>query len=308
MPSETQFLHPFHIMKATPEDRTGAIKILVKASSEREDRQGEVILKSAYADLSMRSEFTSQGYFDFNHLTDHIDKEIRDLKKEGKLTGSVLVDLQKSKAEAIIGAPEQIGLKEDFPAHYGIKDDGLYILGRLFPGNKFAEEIRKGLQAGFQGWGASVSGFARPQDYQGKTIRKILLRKCAIAPLQEVINPDTSVQLIKGAIFLRDIEKSILEGVSDPTDLSTNLESFELERLRRIERKLDFLTKLFQSDPEAQDRFVELIISDISDRVRNQGMELRSALIRSVLQTEYSIEGEDLENLTDAIFLKLSGE
>ncbi|WP_061217911.1 hypothetical protein [Leptospira weilii] len=306
--SETQFLHPFHIMKATPEDRTGAIKILVKASSEREDRQGEVILKSAYADLSMRSEFTSQGYFDFNHLTDHIDKEIRDLKKEGKLTGSVLVDLQKSKAEAIIGAPEQIGLKEDFPAHYGIKDDGLYILGRLFPGNKFAEEIRKGLQAGFQGWGASVSGFARPQDYQGKTIRKILLRKCAIAPLQEVINPDTSVQLIKGAIFLRDIEKSILEGVSDPTDLSTNLASFELERLRRIERKLDFLTKLFQSDPEAQDRFVELIISDISDRVRNQGMELRSALIRSVLQTEYSIEGEDLENLTDAIFLKLSGE
>ncbi|PJZ51524.1 hypothetical protein [Leptospira adleri] len=294
--SETQFLHPFQIMKATPEDRTGAIKILVKASSEREDRQGEVILKSAYADPSMRSEFTSQGYFDFNHLTDHIDKEIRDLKNEGKLTGSLLVDLQKSKAEAIIGAPEQIGLKEDFPTHYGIKDDGLYILGRLFPGNKFAEEIRKGLQAGFQGWGASVSGFARPQDYQGKTIRKILLRKCAIAPLQEVINPDTSVQLIKGAIFLRDIEKSILDG------------SDELERLLRIERKLNFLTKLFQSDPEAQDRFVELIISDISDRVRNQGMELRSALIRSVLQTEYSIEGEDLENLTDAIFLKLSGE
>ncbi len=306
--SETQFLHPFQIMKATPEDRTGAIKILVKASSEREDRQGEVILKSAYADPSMRSEFTSQGYFDFNHLTDHIDKEIRDLKKEGKLTGSLLVDLQKSKAEAIIGAPEQIGLKEDFPTHYGIKDDGLYILGRLFPGNKFAEEIRKGLQAGFQGWGASVSGFARPQDYQGKTIRKILLRKCAIAPLQEVINPDTSVQLIKGAIFLRDIEKSILEGVSDSLEDTQNLESFELERLLRIERKLDFLTKLFQSDPQAQDRFVELIISDISDRVRNQGMEIRSALIRSVLQTEYSIEGEDIENLTDAIFLKLSGE
>lgn len=306
--SETQFLHPFQIMKATPEDRTGAIKILVKASSEREDRQGEIILKSAYADPSMRSEFTSQGYFDFNHLTDHIDKEIRDLKKEGKLTGSLLVDLQKSKAEAIIGAPEQIGLKEDFPTHYGIKDDGLYILGRLFPGNKFAEEIRKGLQAGFQGWGASVSGFARPQDYQGKTIRKILLRKCAIAPLQEVINPDTSVQLIKGAIFLRDIEKSYLERASISSDDSEKLESFAAERLLRIERKLNFLTKLFQSDPQAQDRFVELIISDISERVRNQGMELRSALIRSVLQTEYSIEGEDLENLTDAIFLKLSGE
>ncbi|PJZ29089.1 hypothetical protein [Leptospira kmetyi] len=303
--SETVFLHPCNILKASPEHRTGAIKILVKASSENEDRQGEIILKSAYEDRGMRDAFLHQGYFDYNHLTDHIDKEIRDLKNNGKLTGSVLVDLQKSKTEAIIGAPEQIGFKEDFPTSLGIKDDGLYILGRLFPGNKFAEEIRKGLQAGFNGWGASVSGFARPQDYSGKTIRKILLNKCALAPLQEVINPETSVQLLKGAILLRDIEKSDLTS----TNISVIPQGvIDEDRLLRIERRLDFFSRLFQSDPSAQDRYVDLIFSDITNRIKTQEQEIRSAWVRSVLSNDYCIDGDDLENLTDLLFLKLNEE
>ncbi|EKS06889.1 hypothetical protein [Leptospira santarosai] len=299
---ETVFLHPFEIMKASPEERTGAIKILVKASSEREDRQGEVILRSAYADKEMQEAFKTQGYFDYNHLTDHIDKEIRDLKTNGNLTGSKLVELQKAKTEAIIGSPTQIGFKNDFSSTLGIKDDGLYILGSLFPGNKFAEEIRKGLQAGFNGWGASVSGFARPQDYLGKTIRKILLKKCAIAPLQEVINPDTSVQLLKGAIFLKDLEKSELIA-----NESSSPVLFDEDRISRIERRLDFFTRLFQSDPIAQDRYVDLIFSDITNRI-TQEEEIRSAWVRSILQNDFCVEGEDLENLTDMIFLKLNEE
>ncbi|TGM04852.1 hypothetical protein EHQ76_07360 [Leptospira barantonii] len=302
--SETVFLHPCNILKASPEDRTGAIKILVKASSENEDRQGEVILKSAYADTGMRNAFLHQGYFDYNHLTDHIDKEIRELKATGKLTGTVLVDLQKAKTEAIIGSPEIIGFKDDFPQSLGIKDDGLYIQGRLFPGNKFAEEIRKGLQAGFTGWGASVSGFARPQDYSGKTIRKILLNKCALAPLQEVINPETSVQLLKGAILLRNIEKS--ESLVDK-DHAIQQVIIDEDRLLKIERRLDFFSKLFQSDPAAQDRYVDLIFSDITNRIK-QDEEIRSAWVRSVLSSEYAIDGEDLENLTDLLFLKLNEE
>ncbi|AGS80505.1 hypothetical protein [Leptospira alstonii] len=300
---ETAFLHPFQILKASPEERTGAIKILVRASSEKEDLQGEVILKSAYADLDMRSEFLTQGYFDYNHLTDLIDKEIQDLRSKGKLSGTELVNLQKAKVESIIGGVERIGFKDDFPQNLGIKNDGLYIQGRLFPENKFAEEISKGLQAGFMGWGASVSGYARPQDYQGKTIRKIQLRKCAIAPLQEVYNPDTAVQLIKGAVLLRDIEKSSLPVPSE--DLQ-NPES--LDRLFRIERKLDFLSKLFLSDPNTQDKFLDLIFSDIANRTKTQELKLGSSWIRSVLSDEFYLEGEDLENFTDLLFLKLNGE
>lgn len=299
---ETAFLHPFQILKASPEERTGAIKVLVRASSEKEDLQGEVILKSAYADTGMRNEFLAQGYFDYNHLTDIIDKEIQDLRTKGKLSGTVLVNLQKAKIESIIGGVEQIGFKDDFPQSLGIRNDGLYIQGRLFPENKFAEEIGKGLQAGFKGWGASVSGYARPQDYQGKTIRKIQLRKCALAPLQEVYNPDTSVQLIKGAVLLRDIEKSSLPVPID----SQNSES--LDRLFRIERKLDLLSKLFLSDPNTQDSFLDLIFSDIANRTKTQESKLGSSWVRSVLSDEFYLEGEDLENFTDLLFLKLNGE
>lgn len=303
--SETQqFLHPFQICKATPEDRTGAIKILVRASSEQEDRQGEIILKSAYADPAMRADFTKTGYLDYNHLTDHIDREIREKKKSGELTSSLLVDLQKAKASAIIGAPEQIGLKDDFPAHYGLQNDGVYILGRLFPRNAFAEEIRKGLEAGFQGWGASVSGFARPEDLQGKTIKKIFLRKCALAPLAEVINPDTSVQLIKGAIMLRDLEKSLIDGTLSAAEVL----DIENDRIARLETKVNFLSRLIQFSPNLQDQYLDLIFSDISIRVKNGNMDLRSSTIRNLLFTEFGIEGEELETLTDTIFLKLSGE
>ncbi|MCG6170235.1 hypothetical protein [Leptospira sanjuanensis] len=301
--ADTVFLHPFQILKATPEDRTGAIKILVKASTEREDRQGETILKSAYADQEMRKDFCEQGYFDYNHLTDYIEKEISTLKREGKLTGSLLVDLEKSKTEAIIGSPEQIGLRDDFPQHLGIKDEGLYIQGRLFPGNKFAEEIRKGLQAGFNGWGASVSGRARPQDFNGKTIRKLFLKKCAIAPLAEVINPDTSVQLLKGAVFLKDIEKSMSSSMQSDLEI---LEEPEFDRFVKIERTIAFLTKLIQSDPAIHDRYINLIFSDFENRIKNLEQELRSSWVKSILANEYYIEGDDLESLSDLLFLKLN--
>lgn len=92
---ETVFLHPFQILKANPEERSGAIKILVKASTEEEDKQGEIILKSAYQDPLMRKEFLNEGYFDYNHLTDIIDKEISLLKSQNQMIASRLVELTK---------------------------------------------------------------------------------------------------------------------------------------------------------------------------------------------------------------------
>ncbi|EMO66467.1 hypothetical protein LEP1GSC132_2487 [Leptospira kirschneri str. 200803703] len=305
---ETVFLHPFEILKASPEERSGAIKILVKASTEEEDKQGEIILKSAYQDPSMRKEFLNEGYFDYNHLTDIIDKEIKELRSQNRLTASHLVELQKSKIESIIGGAVQIGYKDDFPANLKISDEGLYILGNLFPENKFAEEIRKGLQAGFHGWGASVSGYARPIDKQGNKIRKIKLKKCAIAPIQEVYNPNTSVQLLKGAVFLKDLDKQthLNQEEYKNQDLKENKEL--VERIQRVEKKLQFFTKIIELDPNIQERFLKTIFSDISNRFKNKEMNLGSIVLKSVLSEEYHLEGEELETLSDLLFLKLNGE
>ncbi|OOV43042.1 hypothetical protein B1J93_08675 [Leptospira kirschneri serovar Pomona] len=305
---ETVFLHPFQILKANPEERSGAIKILVKASTEEEDKQGEIILKSAYQDPLMRKEFLNEGYFDYNHLTDIIDKEISLLKSQNQMIASRLVELQKSKVIAIIGGAEQIGYKDDFPTNLQIKDEGLYILGNLFPENTFVEEIRKGLQAGFHGWGASVSGYARPIDKQGNKIRKIKLKKCAIAPLQEVYNPNTSVQLLKGAVFLKDLEKETSPKIEElENQLQKPNEEIE-ERILKMERKLQFFTKIIELDPNIQERFLKTIFSDISSRFKNKEKNFGSIVLKSILSKEYLLEGEELETLSDLLFLKLKGE
>ncbi|MCR1794905.1 hypothetical protein [Leptospira sp. id769339] len=303
--SDKLFFHPFHILKASPEERTGAIRILIRASSEKEDRQGEIILKSAYDDPEMRSTFKAQGYLDYNHLTDLIDKEIR----EKRPSAAELVELQKAKSAAIIGSPEEIGTKNDFPSSLGIKEEGLYIIGRLFPGNAFVEEIRKGLQAGFNGWGASVSGFASPNDVDKKKIKKIQLRKCAIAPLQEVINPDTSVQLLKGAVMLRDLYKSNFED-SFPDNANEEiypLKEYENSKINSIERKLLGLSRLIYSVPSIQDQTLNQIFTDCQSLVKTGSMDLRTSAIRNYLQDNYSFDGSDLENLSDTIFLQLNG-
>ncbi|EIE01493.1 hypothetical protein [Leptospira licerasiae] len=300
--SEKLFLHPFHILKATPEERTGAIRILIRASSEKEDRQGEIILKSAYDDPSMRAQFKAQGYLDYNHLTDLIDKEIR----EKKPNAVELVELQKAKSAAIIGSPEEIGTKSDFPSSLGIKEEGLYIVGRLFPGNSFVEEIRKGLQAGFNGWGASVSGFASPNDVDKNRIKRIQLRKCAIAPLQEVINPDTSVQLLKGAVMLRDLHKSVLENSNLEYENEREKE-VEDSRISELERKIVGLSRLIYSVPSIQDQTLNQILTDVESLTETGSMDLRTSAIRNYLRDTYGFDNSDLESLSDAIFLNLNG-
>ncbi|PJZ89548.1 hypothetical protein [Leptospira levettii] len=184
------FHHPVQILKATPEERTNRIKVLLKASTDGEDSQGEVILKSAFADNSMRSNFLKVGYFDWNHITDILDAKCRDVAP------AEITEIQLAKAKAIIGRPEAIGFKDEFPASLGIKDDGLYCSGYLVGENEFAQEIRKGLEAGVP-YGASISGWARKEDKIGNTIKKIQLRKIAIQPLMESINQDTAIRLMK---------------------------------------------------------------------------------------------------------------
>lgn len=304
MAETAEFIHKFTIQKAFPGERGGAIRILIKASTEDQDRQGQIILKSAYSDSLMRDEFVREGYLDYNHLTDYIDSEIFGSKPPP--SAEKLAELQKTKLQAIIGYPTAVGSKEEFPSEYKLTDDGFYILGSLIPGNQYAEEIRRGLEAGWNGWGASVSGQAFKTDLQGNTLKKIHLRKCAIQPKSESINGNTSVQLLKSNIVqLRDIHKSLLAQVT--TDV-TGLGGIEDGPTSDLQRRYDILYNFVKDDTVTNERFLEKIFTDISGRIYNQEMPLRSHVIRECLNGDYGIDGDVLDDMTDTFFIKLSGE
>ena len=291
------FIHNMNIVKAFPEERTGAARILIRASSEKEDRVGEVILKSAFADPSMRNDFIETGYLDYNHLTDIIDKEIQETKPKGV----ELANLQKEKAKAIIGYPEKVGNRDDFPSEYGIKDDGFYIEGRLIPDNEYAETIKSALASGMTGWGASVSGTASKSDFVGNRLHRIHLKKCAIQPLMESINPDTSVHLLKSSLTqLNNIRKSMFE-IEDPVIAESDEHS-------RLKREYDNLIQIISEDEDISAILLDKIFTDIRNRVTNGSMELKSSVIKDFLFRNYGFLNETTEGLADTVLITLSGE
>lgn len=134
------------------------------------------------------------------------------------------------------------------------------------------------------------------------------MKKCAIAPLQEVYNPNTSVQLLKGAVFLKDLEKETSPKIEElENQLQKPNEEIE-ERILKMERKLQFFTKIIELDPNIQERFLKTIFSDISSRFKNKEKNFGSIVLKSILSKEYLLEGEELETLSDLLFLKLNGE
>lgn len=306
MIQQANFIHEFTIMKAFPMPRGNGIRILIKASTEKEDRAGEIILKSAYLDPQMRSNFLDEGYLDYNHLTDIVDNEI--LNSNGNIAPERLTELQKAKVQAIIGYPQAVGTRDEFPSEYKLTDDGFYILGSLIPGNVYAEEIRKGLEAGFNGWGASVSGKALRSDFDGNKLRRIHLRKCAIQPRGESINNDTSVMLMKSNLVkissLQDVHKSFLID----QDSTEQLNGEPLPLLSDFQTKYNALYSFILNDPIVSEHFLEKIFSDILQCVKNNTMPIKSLAIRDIISSKYGIENELLEDMTDTFFIKLNGE
>jgi hypothetical protein len=258
------FIHPCQILKAEPEERTNRIKILIRASSEGQDSAGEVVLKSAFADKMMRTNFEKHGYYDWCHLTDLIDLSM------AKASPAEYSSLQIAKAKAIMGYPNKIGFKDDFPSSYPIKDDGVYSEGYLIPDNDFVIEMRKGLKAGMV-YGASISGFTPKSQKVGNTIRQIELRKIALQPLNESVNKDTAVMLMKGSIStLADIVNGIAptgEVASEPEPQA--IVSPEREILDRLIRLENANTKLFNmllsNNPKMVTSEIQRIIAEAQD-------------------------------------------
>ena len=64
-----EFRHLSTICKADFNGRDGKTQILIKASSEFKDREGDTILQDAYRDKSMQQEFIRDGILDWQHMT-----------------------------------------------------------------------------------------------------------------------------------------------------------------------------------------------------------------------------------------------
>ena len=299
-----KFIHKMNVIKAFPDQRSGAAKILIRASSEKEDRVGEIILKSAFADPKMRDEFVDIGYLDYNHLTDLIDKEII----KDKPSGDKLVALQKAKAEAIIGYPVRAGGSSEFPSEYekyGLQEDGFYIEGRLIPGNQYAETIKSALASGMRGWGASVSGTALKSDFIENRLQRIHLKKCAIQPLMESVNQDTSVHLLKSDLVeLSNIQKSFFGEEDEPSGEHPE-ENGNYHELKRMHENL---IQTISEDEEISGILIDKIFSDIKNRVKTGSMELRSSVIRDFITQNYGFIGDSTSELADTVLISLSGE
>lgn len=273
-----QFLHPCTIVKAeTHKDR---LRVILRASTEAKDRAGEVVLKSALADRQMQANFGRQGYYDYNHLTDIIDAK---MKSAGP---AEMAQLQLEKVKGIIGYPDQ-----ERPIY--IEDDGVYSIGDLIPGNAFVAEIRKGLDSGWKGWGASISGLAHPSAVENGTIKSLSLRKIAICPLQEAINPETSVGILKSFLPLSDIAEGRRIAKSDSLPLPDMAAGFnDMDR-----RRLDVLWRLYLNSYE----FGEAVKKEFQEAIRSERLKMEFDEIVEFLVQRFAVGAEDAKEAANGI-------
>lgn len=277
---------------------------MIKASSEKRDRVGEQILKSAYSEnRPMLDDFISTGYLDWNHETDLIERKIRDLMIE-KGDPADLLDLNRKKHEAIIGGPVQVGLRDDFPADLGLDADGFYCKGYLLPTNFHARKIIENVEAGFTGYGASISAYAAPGDVRNNVIKSLRLRKIAIQPRLDSINTDTWVEMAKSqdATLLCDIEKStayptVTDGADSELDSRLDAMRSTLESIRRGQRAQ---TTLLLSIPKV----AEAITDEIRAAIKKREVNMSSEEIRQYLIGLYFFDAAQATQLADLILMK----
>jgi hypothetical protein len=295
------FYHPMQILKSSPTERGDRIEVLLKASSEKEDSQGETILKTAYADQKMRSDFANKGYYDYNHTTDIIESLML------KASGKELNDLMLQRERGIIGYPSKefaIGLKDEFPTHIFPKGqpitDGIYSHGYLFANNEFVKEMIPKMKAGFP-YGASVSGNCSKSDMVGNKITRLNLKKIAIAPLNDVINDDTTVFLKSKMVLLRDIRKSIEFPDNDELEYNNAMQ------LEKLEKKVSFLEKVILTNPTMQDQYLEMVLRDIKEKIESEQMEMGYSPIKQALMDVWCMDEDTSDYMANQVLLNFRG-
>lgn len=164
------------------------INMLLKVSTEKRDKEGDMFLKGAWTHKEDVEYFQKKGVIDWNHLS-QTSKFAKSNNPKEKAENELV------SAEAIIGVPSGRGLF--------LGDDGLYCEARINAENKYIKPFVPLLKAGFSGLEVSAAGGAyRPSPetiskYGEKTWDRARLTHIAICPPGEAINDETQALLIK---------------------------------------------------------------------------------------------------------------
>ena len=297
-----EFTHPFEVMKASFSQREGKTDILIKASSEMRDRQGETILKSAYLDKAMQSEFLSDNYIDWNHLTDYYDALLPNAKPEQ------INQLMIEKEKAIIGRATQIGFKDDFPSEMSLEPDKLYCRGYLINDNGYVQQMLPKLKAGFDAYAASVMGHVDKAHKSNGVISHVKLKKIALAPRMDVMNPDTSVTLVKGKI-VHSLTK-ILKGFTDRNYSANNIDMEAdlavdneiLSKVEMLQRKVDLLYGHLTSQPD----FYTNMVGDLTEQIESRVLPVTYEAIKQILMEKYCCSEMEAADMAQKYIVELN--
>lgn len=297
-----EFTHPFEVMKASFSQREGKTDILIKASSEMRDRQGETILKSAYLDKAMQSEFLSDNYIDWNHLTDYYDALLPNAKPEQ------INQLMIEKEKAIIGRATQIGFKDDFPSEMSLEPDKLYCRGYLINDNGYVQQMLPKLKAGFDAYAASVMGHVDKAHKSNGVISRVKLKKIALAPRMDVMNPDTSVTLVKGKT-IQSLTK-ILKGFTDRNFPANNIDMEAdlavdneiLSKVEMLQRKVDLLYGHLTSQPD----FYTNMVGDLTEQIESRVLPVTYEAIKQILMEKYCCSEMEAADMAQKYIVELN--
>ncbi|HNC59821.1 MAG TPA: hypothetical protein PK079_24135 [Leptospiraceae bacterium] len=295
-----EFTHPFEVMKASFSQREGKTDILIKASSEMRDRQGETILKSAYLDKAMQQEFLSDNYIDWNHLTDYYDALLPNAKPEQ------INQLMIEKEKAIIGRATQIGFKDDFPSELALEPDKLYARGYLINDNGYVQQMLPKLKAGFDAYAASVMGHVDKAHKSNGIISHVKLKKIALAPRMDVMNPDTSVTLVKGKT-VHSLTK-ILKGFTDTKypvnnmDMDSEVDNQILAQVQMLQKKVDLLYGHLTSQPD----FYTNMVGDLTEQIESRVLPVTYEAIKQILMDKYCCSEMEAADMAQKYIVELN--
>lgn len=226
------------------------INMLLKVSTEKRDKEGDMFLKGAWTHPEDVAYFQKKGVIDWNHLsqTSKFSKSTNPKEK---------ADNELVSSEAIIGIPSGRGLFQE--------SDGLYCEARISAENKYVKPFVPLLKAGFAGLEVSAAGGAyRPSPetiskYGDKTWDRARLTHIAICPPGEAINDETQALLLKSQIASE-------LGWGQETELNPSNPNVTVLTLTPIQAALEFVQSQPNYDEWVIGRLVGAVESNLLTR------------------------------------------